>query len=484
MLASALALGALCAYQAADGAAAFADAETEANAEGGAVADDREAVRADAADLELTEAERSLAAQTPTLRVGVFVGREPMSYVDATGRLAGVTCDVLDRIAQETGLSFEYVALDGSDALERQVDELSLDIVAGCERIIGSEGGYGYAMSAPYSSTRAVVAFNEAHSYSDLSTDMVMATTYDRAREYESLGYNVLSCATVADCLAAVDQDRAAYTYENSHVIPVVLGEGSYDNVLTVDASFQDVSLCLALVPAHDTALLGILDKAILSIPARDVIAMVYDHTYANRTITIRELIAQHPATFALIVSVPLLVVVVALAVVAFTRSRAASRDPLTQAFNATTFRRKVQARLRARSGSNVRCLLIIDIDDFKHVNDRYGHYEGDNALKACAAALKASCGKGEYSARMGGDEFLAYWEGRSPEEIVGRAEALNAAMTAEVAAQKTIGDEVTASIGIARFRVDQSYDDLYRRADEALYRGKGSGKGCVSFDA
>ncbi|WP_180326506.1 transporter substrate-binding domain-containing diguanylate cyclase [Raoultibacter phocaeensis] len=434
-------------------------------------------------DLQLTAEERALAFATPPLRVGVLPGREPMSYLDASGQVAGVTRDVLDRIARETGLTFEYVMLESSDALLQQAKDLQLDFIAGCEDVEGASGEFGFALSEPYSITRAVVAFNASYAYSDLSSEMPMAVTFDRVEQYESLGYTVLSYLTAADCLAAVDRGDAVYTYENSHVIPLVLDNGSYSNVLTVDASFQNVNLCFALREPHDEQVLALLDKAIESIPARDVISLVYDHTYSNRTFTFRELISQYPTAFALIVSVPLLVVVAALGFIAFTRSRAASHDPLTQMLNAATFRRKVLSKLRRSEHGAVCCLLILDIDDFKQVNDTYGHFEGDRALKAVSAALKAACGKGEYAARMGGDEFLAYWEEDSLAAIEKRADALLHAVSAHVAEVETIADEVTASVGIASARPGEDYDDLYRRADAALYHGKEGGKGCASID-
>lgn len=429
-------------------------------------------------ETQFTDSERERAAATPTLRVGMLPGREPMSYVDAAGQVSGVTRDVLDRIALETGFAFEYVMLDGDGSLGSQAEAFDLDIVAGCEAVLESEADFGFTMSSPYSTTRAVVAFNASHAYGELSTEMVMAVTYDRAEQYESLGYTVVAYPTVAECLAAVDSGEAAYTYENSHVIPLVLGEGVYNNVLTVDASFQNVNLCLALVEPHDDEVLVLLDKAIETIPARDVISLVYDHTYANHTLTLQELISQHPTEFALIISVPLLVVVIALAFIAFTRSRAASHDPLTQLLNASTFRRKVLVRLRKSGGTAACCIVIIDIDDFKRVNDSYGHFEGDRALKAAAAALKEACGKGEYAARMGGGEFLAYWTGDSIEGIEGRADALIRSVTQRIGEIESIADTVTASIGIACARPGEDYDHLYRRADAALYHGKETEKG------
>ncbi len=89
------------------------------------------------------------------------------------------------------------------------------------------------------------------------------------------------------------------------------------------------------------------------------------------------------------------------------------SIDALTQVNNRHNLMGFLEYKLRNASGD--KCLIMIDIDDFKHINDTYGHLEGDRALMLTAAALKRACGpfpKRPYIARYGGDEFIIIMDG------------------------------------------------------------------------
>lgn len=435
--------------------------------------------------LELTQADRDLVARTGTLVVGLLMDRTPMSYEGDNGEPVGVTRDVLDRISQDTGLTFSYVALDSYGSIEDQIRDLGIDIVAGIEPVSSSIGSVNLAPSSSYCSTRATVAFNAAYGYRDLDENMTFAVTSERASTYEALGYDVLACPTVEACLKAVDRGEADYTYGSSHVVSYLLNRSPYDNVRVVDATVQTVESTLALVEPADGELLDLLNRAIASIEPVDVIDMVYVHTYLRQNVTLRELATRHPGIVAGVVSIPLLAIAVALGIVALTRSRAANRDPLTQAYNATAFRRRVSKRLRTTSGTAKQCLIIVDVDDFKSVNDRFGHFEGDQVLKSIATALREASAPQGFAARMGGDEFLAYWESGDVAALQRRAEEAAESITKRIAEQApAVSERVTVSVGGACWHDGEPYDNLYRRADEALYRVKRSGKGAATIEA
>lgn len=456
----------------------------EASDAAGQTAGSSEAALSKAEPLELTRADRDLVTRTGTLVVGLFPDRAPMSYVGDDGEPEGVTHDVLERIARDTGLAFEYVPFDSDRPIETQIREAGIDIVAGFEPVSSSIGGIDLALSASYCSTRATVAFSAAYGYRDLDRDMTFAVTEERASAYEELGYNVLPCPTVEACLEAVERGDASYTYGSSHVVSYVLNRSPYDNVRVVDATVQTVEAVLGLVEPADEELLDLLDRTIAAIEPVDVIDMVYVHTYLRQNATLHELATRHPGILATAVAIPLFAIAVALGIVALTRSRAANRDPLTQAYNATAFRRKVRKRLHTIGGGPKQCLLIVDVDDFKNVNDRFGHFEGDQVLKSIAAALSEASAPQGFAARMGGDEFLAYWESGDAVALQRRADDAAESITKRIAEQApAVKARVTVSIGGACWRDGEPYDNLYRRADEALYRVKREGKGAAAIE-
>lgn len=121
--------------------------------------------------------------------------------------------------------------------------------------------------------------------------------------------------------------------------------------------------------------------------------------------------------------------------------------------------------------------LLLIDIDHFKQVNDQYGHHRGDAVLTDFAQLLKASGREHDVIARWGGEEFLVVCPDTPAEE----AHQLAGAMLERIRRHRfeEIG-QCTASMGIASWQPGDCYESLCRRADDALYRAKESGRNRV----
>jgi diguanylate cyclase (GGDEF)-like protein len=155
--------------------------------------------------------------------------------------------------------------------------------------------------------------------------------------------------------------------------------------------------------------------------------------------------------------------------------ARLATTDRLTGLGNDRGFGEQLERDLeRARAAGDPLTLCILDVDDFKEVNDRYGHPVGDEVLLRVAACLT----HGSRAFRIGGDEFALV--------LPGLGEASGRAIAEEVI--ERIADSsyvhhggVTASAGIASFPTQGTdSSDLIRRADAALYRAKADGKNCV----
>lgn len=119
--------------------------------------------------------------------------------------------------------------------------------------------------------------------------------------------------------------------------------------------------------------------------------------------------------------------------------------------------------------------LLLLDIDDFKRINDTYGHCFGDDVLRKVGACLLNTCRSRELVARFGGEEFVFALSGADAENARSFAEGVRAAITREVSETHPI----TVSIGVAsRFsRHGPSYVELLSQADKALYEAKHTGK-------
>ncbi|WDR04415.1 diguanylate cyclase [Devosia rhodophyticola] len=120
--------------------------------------------------------------------------------------------------------------------------------------------------------------------------------------------------------------------------------------------------------------------------------------------------------------------------------------------------------------------LMLIDLDGFKQINDRFGHHAGDECLKVVAQRLREACGEAQLVARIGGDEFAVLLAHGLAHDT---ASSLAAEIVRQLAGRFTLGDielHPNASVGVA-FANGQSPDDLFKLADTALYTAKAEGR-------
>lgn len=156
-----------------------------------------------------------------------------------------------------------------------------------------------------------------------------------------------------------------------------------------------------------------------------------------------------------------------------------AERDSLTDLYNKAKMRKLVEKHIRRADAHDEGAFLIIDIDDFKSINDTYGHLYGDEVLIKIANILLISTGLEDYAGRIGGDEFCVFCRG----ENAGQHAMETAERISQMADRIQLsGRRVTLSMGISKYPADAAtYEDLYQKADQALYRVKHSGKNAFS---
>jgi len=162
---------------------------------------------------------------------------------------------------------------------------------------------------------------------------------------------------------------------------------------------------------------------------------------------------------------------------------RLATTDPLTGLSNRRHFfERGAQELRRAARYRRPLALLMLDIDHFKSVNDRFGHEAGDAVLRDLAERLRTGLRSSDLPGRIGGEEFAALLPETTAEQAEGLAERLRAAIAASPLGP---GARITVSLGVALAlpASEDSIDAVLRRADAALYRAKAGGRNQVALD-
>lgn len=152
-----------------------------------------------------------------------------------------------------------------------------------------------------------------------------------------------------------------------------------------------------------------------------------------------------------------------------------AFHDSLTGLKNRAAFEDELEKKLRKNKGSVA--LMMIDIDNFKLVNDSLGHAEGDRILKYTAKTIQEEVGSTNIASRVGGDEFVVVFSEVERNEVKQIAESMVDKIKKEFSILHDGSIDVSISVGIA-FAIDgDKVDRLYDRADNALYTSKENGK-------
>lgn len=150
--------------------------------------------------------------------------------------------------------------------------------------------------------------------------------------------------------------------------------------------------------------------------------------------------------------------------------------DALTGLANREYFRQRCEEMfaLSQRHQSQL-SLVMMDLDNFKQVNDTYGHDAGDAVLAAFGALVRENCREGDFPARFGGEEFIAFLPHTPANDALNFADRLRNLLSQQDILEN--GHKITLSAGISAFRAGDSLDELIKRADNALYQAKHQGR-------
>jgi diguanylate cyclase (GGDEF)-like protein len=156
-----------------------------------------------------------------------------------------------------------------------------------------------------------------------------------------------------------------------------------------------------------------------------------------------------------------------------------ALRDSLTNLFNRRFLEETLDHELAraAREGYPI-CVMMIDLDHFKKINDTYGHEAGDHVLKAIAHTLAVETRRGDFACRYGGEEFVIVMPNMSKDIAYERAESLRNTLNSLYIPYGIYSLTITISMGIACYPTNgQTRDTILRAADKAMYAAKEAGR-------
>lgn len=147
-----------------------------------------------------------------------------------------------------------------------------------------------------------------------------------------------------------------------------------------------------------------------------------------------------------------------------------AEMDLMTSVYNKETTRKKIELAIQLYSMPMTCAFFMFDLDYFKDINDTYGHAEGDKVIQQTADILRKVFNKSDIVGRLGGDEFCAFYTGKNYYEVLAKKAEQVCEAVRKIRPAKDSLPGTTVSIGIVRRISNESFDELYQKADKALY--------------
>lgn len=453
-----------------------------------------------------------------TVKVSYDKGWQPIEYYDEkTGGIKGVTKDLFDLLSKHTGLKFEFIKAETlSQALEFvKTGEADMISLVSHDYNISEERGLYTSSICINASLVGVIA-------KDRNFDGIKQIAMPEDYYLDILeNYTVKEYETVDECFEAVNSGKADATIANAYTANYYLANPKFVNLIRQDLIGYSEDLSLGVSQKEDIELLNILNKGLHCISDMELSNIILSNYVVYEQPKFRKLYYSNPAFFiGLIISIVTIAITVLIYIIMLknkvnltnqkmieflnteksrmesTLRSEAERDALTGLCN----RRKIEKELKEfllkisvdnqmslqttnYPNKDIHSVMMLDLDGFKTINDRYGHPEGDTLLKRIAQELELVAGEENLVGRLGGDEFLFLFK-----NIMGINEAAHLAdkihrIIGQIAQEDEKWNTISVSIGVTVFGYETySFKELYQRADEALLKAKKQGKDRVVF--
>lgn len=550
-------------------------------------------------ELVLSTADKNYIAHAQTIRVGIDTQSPPFQYLDPrTGALRGIGPDILQYIAQQTNLQFEYVMVDTRAQLIEMLQSHEIDMASNISGDYDLAQQNNISLSRSYLSAPYFMMIHEGIDSKNLSDRALALPDWQDVIRVPS--ENIRKYPTEEACIVAVNTGVTDYAVINSYAAQYYINQMSLSNTYLVQYNTMTAQSCFGLAKPVDLELLSIINKTLVSLPEETMQSMVYQNILMPSKLTFRDFLEANPEEALITLSAILLFVIGALTFglhsrIAINRQIAselqkhqsiysmanerffdydclkstllvsdprdeskrvtlisllspphagfdwrffcnfldnradgmdefdlpclggepvwvriaskriaghdgkivsiigkildideekqkldeleelASLDSLTHVYNNRATWLFVGEQITKLSTETHGALIILDIDRFKQINDTYGHLNGDITLIALSKMLQNAIGGTGVVGRLGGDEFLIYLP-----HVSNHAQLAAVSCDLCTRAHSILVDgsqPLTISVGSTLSSQRDSVDQLYERADCALYEAKRKGR-------
>ena len=443
----------------------------------------------------LSPKELKYVQQNRNLRVAVVVSNPPYSSL-VNEEFRGIIIDQIEEIAMESGLEVSYIPANSYLEAMNLVKWGQADVIYEVNELLIKEDLASIKPTSPLLSQKYVVVCNDDEK---IRADSVFVCLKGRqySKDYLDKNFKVkesYDVESLEECFAAIEKNRNYFTLMPLQEADYYFNNHLFTNIKILNEGYS-VSVSLGLSRRLAPELAAVLDKSIYTLTT----SMFEDFMQRNMELnqSLGAFIKKHLVLFCIISAVFVLALAIAifLIIIIITKRRKdrqiqyamnlANRDSMTGLFNHIAFEKNVAGILSHQQDNEIGVFVMIDIDDFKKVNDTLGHAKGDYVIVSVANILLSTFRGGDLKGRMGGDEFAVFMRNVSDIEAVKHKMRVFQIAIKDYFEKSGLEINVTCSIGLSWCRGKQgenAFKKIYKAADEGLYKVKKSGKNAFSI--
>lgn len=446
-----------------------------------------------------TRQEADFMKNSGELRVLCRSGNAPLSLVSPDGSTAqGIYPAILDIIANQNGLKFRYKTYSSISQAQQMIRDGEADILLDTMEDITSAEQNGMKLTDTYYEMPYAVLATHMVSLNQPTMRAILPEAEQNAAEWlqkKYPGWDIILCKDWNTCIQAVKKDQADILLVSTAARQSLPEFRNELQLMNIAMASIHIPVSMAVSSQREDPLLPVLNKLILKADAPEIENRILNSLFVPQPLSFEDFVRQYP--FQTLICCVFACIFIALFIALIYIYRLKSRqnkvlaeknaqleeaqrieddltrrmriDKLTGLLDKITIESGCRQHL-ALGGTGA--MVVLDIDNFKEINDRHGHQQGDYVLASIGCLLQQFCRPDEFAGRIGGDEFMLFlrgWDGR--EQLTDRLSELDSSIRR---LSTPASGAISCSIGAVMAPQDGTgYDTLFAAADRAMYTAK-----------
>lgn len=446
-----------------------------------------------------TKAEQDYIEDQKTLTVAYEQNNLPYEYYDSQkSETKGIFVDLLRIMGEKSGLKFNFEEVTKQTTWQMVKDKKADMMLSATPSLKTSQDYAVLYTDSYYDVMSSLVAYHQIDF--DVNDSLKVAMLFSDpgiVSEVQRLypQWEIIQYETIDQCIEALQKRQVDGFFASTLYLHFYKILDNYPDFIEVLPDAIETPICIGVSRDVDNLLISILNKSIHKMSNRDVDSVVVKNLMnTSNDISVQEFVERNPLFIICISGIMIALCVFVILQRRFNKTILKKNELLEERNRALETARETEKLLKEEvkidtlSGllnkghfeqdvkgylekGNQGVFMIIDIDNFKEINDYYGHYKGDEVIREFGKILEDSCRLSDVIGRTGGDEFAVFLKDiYNYDKIVEIAEFI-------LARCKGVLPDFSCSIGIAFYPSDaDDFDGLYQLADQALYQAKRNG--------